>query len=450
MSTLNVNQSAAGREALRVIECLRQAGFEAVLAGGCVRDALLGRIPKDFDVATNAVPDQVRQVFGHRSTLAFGASFGVIGVQPPPVRTPRIKADDSKKQHRKTSDRKSDDTDSSAEASRSISGQSLQGHITEVATFRSDGLYSDGRRPDSVSYGDARADAMRRDFTINGLFYDPQHDRIIDHVGGLADLDRRRLRTIGLADDRFTEDKLRMLRAVRFTTTLQFALDDETLQAIRKHSANIDQVSGERIGAEMRRILSGDQGASGLNWLIETKLSSSLWPRLTPATVQRCQSLLSIFEEPSFVSFLAIILSDGDGLSELAWLRDRWKMSNDECDEIEFALDNYRALAEADRRPWSDLQPRITHRYSSLAIALADALKTNETSLAKIHSAMAMPIERRDPAPLIDGRALQKLGIQPGPHYRVLIQLVRNHQLDGILQTTQQAIEFVKSHPLTR
>jgi tRNA nucleotidyltransferase/poly(A) polymerase len=301
-----------------------------------------------------------------------------------------------------------------------------------------------------VSYGDARADALRRDFTINGLFYDPEQDLVIDYVGGLDDLERRRLRTIGLADDRFTEDKLRMLRAVRFTTTLQFALDDETLQAIRKHSANIDQVSGERIGAEMRRILSGAQGASGLNWLIETNLSSSLWPRLTTARVQRCHSLMSKFEKPSFASFLAIVLSDGDGLAELAWLRDRWKMSNDECDEVEFALCNYRELAEADRRPWSDLQPRITQRYSSLAIELADALTTNETSLAKIHSAMAMPINKRDPAPLIDGGTLHRLGIQPGPNYRVLIQLVRDHQLDGILQTTQQAIEFVKSHPLTQ
>jgi tRNA nucleotidyltransferase/poly(A) polymerase len=429
MSTLNVNQSAAGREALRIIHRLREAGFEAVLAGGCVRDALLGRIPKDFDVATNAVPDQVRKVFGYRSTLAFGASFGVIGVQPPRSQL--------------------GDTGPSDRPSQSIADESLQGHVTEVATFRSDGQYSDGRRPDSVSYGDARADALRRDFTINGLFYDPAEDRVIDYVGGLEDLKCQRLRTIGLADDRFTEDKLRMLRAVRFTTTLQFDLDDDTHRAIKKHAPTIDQVSGERIGAEMRRVMACSHAASGLQWVIETDLSSSIWPHLTPARVQFFQSKLASIQGPSFVTSLAIVLSDSDGVSELAWLRDRWKLSNDECDEVEFALANWRALVEADQRAWSDIQPRIIHRYTSLAITLAEALQPNAISLAKVRSALAQSPEQLDPPPLIDGGTLQRLGIQPGPKFRILIQLVRDHQLNGILQNTTQAIEFLKKHPLT-
>ncbi|MEM1067781.1 MAG: CCA tRNA nucleotidyltransferase, partial [Planctomycetota bacterium] len=159
------------------------------MAGGCVRDALLGRQPKDYDVATDATPDAIREVFGKRKTLAFGASFGVIGVLP-------------------------------------AKGGGAQTHEpTEVATFRSDGSYSDGRRPDSVHFGDAENDAQRRDFTINGLFYDPLSDQVIDYVGGVDDLKAGLLRTIGNPVERFAEDKLRMLRAVRFATTMALQID---------------------------------------------------------------------------------------------------------------------------------------------------------------------------------------------------------------------------------
>jgi poly(A) polymerase len=173
--------------AVDVVKKLREADFCALWAGGCVRDQLLGRRPKDYDVATDATPDQIRSVFGHRRTLAIGQVFGVI----------------------------------------TVLGTKRTGQI-EVATFRRDATYSDGRHPDQVTFCDAREDALRRDFTINGLFYDPIEDRIIDYVGGQEDLKRRLVRAIGDPAARLAEDKLRMLRAVRIAADFAFDLDPET------------------------------------------------------------------------------------------------------------------------------------------------------------------------------------------------------------------------------
>src|SRR5262245_26238906 len=178
--------------ALEIAQKLRGAGFEALWAGGCVRDELLGLVPKDYDVATSATPDQIRSVFGHRRTLPIGAAFGVI----------------------------------------TVLGPRAAGQI-EVATFRTDAQYSDGRHPDSVSFTTAEHDAQRRDFTINGLFFDPVASRVVDYVGGQDDLNRRILRAIGDPRLRLSEDKLRMLRAVRFAAAFQFTIEPATLRAIQ-------------------------------------------------------------------------------------------------------------------------------------------------------------------------------------------------------------------------
>src|SRR3990172_5648449 len=177
--------------ALQVVEMLRARGFEAFWAGGCVRDQLLGLVPKDYDVATNATPGLIREVFGERRTLAIGAAFGVV----------------------------------------TVLGPRGAGQI-EVATFRSDAAYSDGRHPDHVTFTDAQHDAQRRDFTINGLFYDPVAAKVIDYVGGQADLGAKLIRAIGDPRQRFAEDKLRMLRAVRFAATFEFKIEREPLDAI--------------------------------------------------------------------------------------------------------------------------------------------------------------------------------------------------------------------------
>ena len=182
-----MSQSASRDFAVDVVTRLREGGYEALWAGGCVRDRLLGREPKDYDVATSARPEQVRELVGKRRTLAIGAAFGVIAVLAERGQAP-----------------------------------------IEVATFRTDGVYRDGRHPESVAFSDAEHDAQRRDFTINGLFFDPLTEQVVDYVGGQADLSAGIVRAIGDPARRFTEDKLRLLRAVRFATTFGFAIEPVT------------------------------------------------------------------------------------------------------------------------------------------------------------------------------------------------------------------------------
>ncbi|HTN74368.1 MAG TPA: CCA tRNA nucleotidyltransferase, partial [Pirellulaceae bacterium] len=235
--TTHYTPHAARQFATEVVAQLRDAGFEALWAGGCVRDQLLGHTPKDYDVATSARPEQIRNLFGHRRTLAIGASFGVI----------------------------------------TVIGTKASGQL-DVATFRRDAGYSDGRRPDSVTFSSAEEDAQRRDFTINGLFFDPLTDQVIDYVGGQDDLRRGIVRAIRDPYERFREDKLRMLRAVRFTACFNFAIDPPTLAAMRDEAHAITIVSGERIAAEMRRMLVHSQRAKAVELLSEAQLLVEILP----------------------------------------------------------------------------------------------------------------------------------------------------------------------------
>ena len=221
---------------------LSRAGHLALFAGGCVRDRLLGKAPKDYDVATDAPPARVREVFGKRRTLAVGEAFGVIVVLPDRRRFPDAQQ-------------------------------------VEVATFREDAGYADGRRPDAVRFSTPEADAARRDFTVNGLFEDPATGAVIDHVGGVADLEAKVLRAIGDPAARMEEDKLRLLRAVRFAATLNFALDPQTAAAIPPRADGLPSVSGERIGQEMRRVLSDPHRVRGVELLADL----ALLPRVAPA-----------------------------------------------------------------------------------------------------------------------------------------------------------------------
>ena len=197
--------------ALDVVAKLRAAGHQALWAGGCVRDQLMGKTPKDYDVATDAQPERIREVFGQRRTLAIGAAFGVI----------------------------------------TVLGPKDAGQI-EVATFRRDLGYSDGRRPDAVAFTSAEEDAKRRDLTINGIFFDPVAEQYLDFVGGQEDLKNHVIRAIGNPHERFAEDKLRMLRAVRFAAMFDFSLDAATKAAVQAMAGEINVVSAERIAAEMR------------------------------------------------------------------------------------------------------------------------------------------------------------------------------------------------------
>src|SRR5262245_714268 len=289
--------------AVEVVRRLRAAGHQALWAGGCVRDQLMGMLPKDYDVATDAAPDRVREVFGKRRTLPIGAAFGVI----------------------------------------TVIGPKGAGQI-DVATFRRDAAYSDGRHPDAVTFSDAEHDAQRRDFTINGLFYDPLEERVIDYVGGQVDLQRHVIRAIGDPLQRIAEDKLRMLRAMRFAARFDFAIDAATLAAITQQSHELVIVSAERVAAELRLILTHVSRARGVELLADTGLLDVILPELNPITQSpdqwsRCLAILTSLHEPTFSMSLAALLREAYQADHQKHLPqtvfERWKLSTDELVGVE-------------------------------------------------------------------------------------------------------------------
>ena len=411
--TVNIHQEPAAGLAMEVIDRLRDEGFIAYFAGGCVRDALLDMHPKDFDVATDATPESVRRLFGHSRTLPIGMAFGVINVLPPRARRHAFPP-------------------------------------VEVATFRSDGTYSDGRRPDSVAFGDPRADAVRRDFTINGLFFDPVAARVIDFVGGQEDLDQGLIRAIGHADERIEEDKLRMLRAVRFAARFRFRLEKVTAEAIVRHAPQIGQTSGERIGQEIRRMLSHETGPSAIRLLGKLRLAETLMPDCLADRVAdpALGQLLHALPVPRFVTGLAAMLTwacPEERRQALQQLSHRWRLAGDEQRVIAAAMADYRHLLEADRLPWSVIQPVLAGRDAAATLELATAWQrafpetAGPVGVAFAHERLQWPRERLDPPPLIDGKDLQAMGWKPGPAFRHILATVRAEQLDGQLHDAAEA-----------
>ncbi len=412
--------------AVDVVRKLRTAGFVAYWAGGCVRDQLLGRVPKDYDVATDATPPQIRNLFGHRRTLAVGAAFGVITVLGPPA-----------------------------------AGQ------IEVATFRRDAPYSDGRHPDSVSFSTAREDALRRDFTVNGLFYDPIDEEVIDFVGGQEDLARRMIRAIGAPRQRFGEDKLRMLRAVRFSAAFGFTLEADTLGAIREMAAGITVVSPERIAMEMRQVLVDRSRVAAVRLLLETGLAAVLLPEIVPADEpgqRRLDATLNVLERldvleqldvlerlgpPGFPLALAALLYQHVDPPRAAQVCKRWRLSNHERDRVCWLLEHHASLKRAPWAPWSTVQ-RIL-----IADGAEDLLKLNEAAalagcgqmttaeIAWCLGKLAQPREVLDPPPLVTGDDLIRHGVPTGPSYRVLLERVRDAQLDDQIHTKTEALALV-------
>lgn len=437
-----VRENPAATEAMRIIAKLRDAGFVAYLAGGCVRDALLGKTPKDFDVATDATPQSVRKTFGKSNTLAFGASFGVIGVLPP----------------KQAADGSSEAGGCSESGGRSEAGGRSEVGVcgeakvmpTEVATFRSDGDYSDGRRPDSVHFGNAQQDALRRDFTINGLFFDPSTQSVIDFVGGRQDLDAGVLRTIRSPDQRFEEDKLRMLRAIRFSSTLGFQMEHRTREAILQHASEISVVSGERIGAEMTKVLSSPTAITGLRLLLETGLADHVMPDLVNVDLDQLGSLVEQLPQPSLVTVIAcvgILVNDGQRL--VRQVSNRWKLSSEQTRRAAAAIQHHATLIDADRLPWSSVQPVMMDRDRDDILVLAESVVKaqgrSDAGIRKVAEAAGWPADRLNPTPLLTGDDLRKAGIPAGPLYRILLQKVRDQQLDGKIETTDQAWQVVNS-----
>jgi tRNA nucleotidyltransferase/poly(A) polymerase len=410
--------------AVEVVEKLRAAGFEALWAGGCVRDQLLGRTPKDYDVATSARPEQIRELFGKRNTLAIGAAFGVISVLGRPRSAGQI----------------------------------------EVATFREDAAYSDGRRPDAVTFSTAEADATRRDFTVNGLFFDPIEGRVIDYVGGQEDLRKQVLRAIGNPADRIAEDKLRMLRAIRFAATFAFALEPRTQAAIQAMAGEVKIVSAERIAAELRLMLSHPSRARGVALLEESGLAAAILPEVSMAPAYVWQSTLQQLEllEPfdlqssgglanhaelrrsvSFPLAFATLLHAFVDAGAAAPICSRLKLSNKETESIVWLLRNQNALVDAATQPWPRLQRLLIHPGITELLAMHRATHPTKTAeVAFCLEKLALPPAVLNPPPLITGDDLRAIGIPPGPHYQQLLEAVRDAQLDEKLENTSEALRL--------
>ncbi len=404
--------------AVEVVCQLRQRGFEAYWAGGCVRDQLLGRLPKDYDVATTAQPPEIREIFGPRRTLALGAAFGVI----------------------------------------TVVGPRPAGQI-EVTTFRQDAAYTDSRHPDFVEFSTPRADAERRDFTINGLFYDPVEHRVIDFVGGQEDLVRRVVRAIGDPHARFSEDRLRLLRAIRFASVLDFALDPGTNEAIGALAPGITAVSAERIAAELRLMLTDASRARAVTLLRESGLLDAILPEISAADAskiagaapdaawQATLAALQALTTPSFPLALAILLHGSLDAAASYQVCRRWKLSNRETQRTTWLVENQHALRGARQMPWPRLQRLlISEGIDELlaldeAVAMAERLPTDDVSYCR--ELLRMPREQLDPPPLLSGNDLITHGVPRGKHYQTLLEAVRDAQLEKRVGTKAEALALV-------
>ena len=384
---------ATKQMAVRVIRRLRSAGHEALLAGGCVRDMLLGIRPADYDVATSATPQQVRELFGR--VLMVGAKFGVAMVL-------------------------------------------FDRRRVEVTTFRCDVSYSDGRRPDSVRFVTAREDASRRDFTINGMFYDPLADRVVDYVGGRQDLAARVVRAIGDALQRFDEDYLRMLRAVRFAARFGFAIEPNTEQALRRLAARITQISGERIREELEKMLARPTGAQAVQKLHELGLLRAVLPELyasTSAWPAAQRRLLAVAPRADVTLNLAALLAGLPG-GDLARIIRRWGGSNELRGGLVWLAQNLHEWGRLADGPLAEIKKRMANRHWPILLALWRLEEPAQTGhdehcriigrrIRGIAPAQAMP------PPLVSGDDLQALGFKPGRRLGDILRRLYDAQLNG-------------------
>ncbi len=388
--------------ALEIVQKLRAAGFEALWAGGCVRDELLGLSPKDYDVATSATPDQIRDLFGRRRTLAIGAAFGVV----------------------------------------TVLGPRAAGQI-EVATFRADAAYSDGRHPDSVTFSDAQHDAQRRDFTINGVFFDPIAGEVVDYVQGQEDLKSRIIRAIGDPRLRFREDKLRMLRAVRFAATFGFEIHADTLRAIQQMAGEIATVSAERIGMEIRRMLLDPNRAAALGLLCESTLLPHVLPEIAELLDDLWRLTLDQMERlrtPTLALALAVLLMSVDEVSVREVGR-RLRFTNKEIERVAWLLNNLVTIAHAPDVPWPKLQRVLVHDGAAELIALVESFTdATDPALTFCRERLAWPAERLNPPPLVDGADLIGHGLTPSPRFSPLLEQIRDAQLNGEIATRDEAL----------
>ncbi len=431
-------------EAMAVVSRLRDAGFGAFFAGGCVRDHLRGVPPHDFDIATSARPDEVESLFPGRSDLV-GKSFGVAIVREGSLRF-------------------------------------------EVATFRADGPYSDGRHPDSVTFTSAEEDARRRDFTVNALFYDPFALRVLDHTGGVADLAARRLRAVGDPARRFAEDKLRLLRAVRFAANLGFEIEPATWDALRRMAPEIAVVSAERIRDELDKWLTGPDPARGLDLLDASGLLDVLLPEVAALrgvdqppefhpegdVFVHTRLMLSHLRNAGSVLAWSVLLHDigkpptrtvdangrirfngheTEGARMAAGLLRRLRFPNNHADAITACVVNHMAFKDVPRMKVSTLKKLMARPTfpDELALHRIDCLGSH--GQLDIHRMLEekraeFASEPIQPEPLVRGADLLDLGLPPGPKLGAILREAYDLQLEGALATREAALAWLRNRLL--
>jgi tRNA nucleotidyltransferase/poly(A) polymerase len=329
----------------------------------------------------------------------------------------------------------------------------------EVATFRRDAGYSDGRHPDAVEFCDERADASRRDFTINGLFLDPLTDSVIDYVGGRQDLGERLIRAIGDAEARIGEDKLRMLRAVRFAAAFDFAIESGTWEAIRRRAAEIVAVSAERIAEELRRMLTAPSRRRAVELLASSGLLEAILPEYSESQDSGCSTLdtalavLARLPSPSFTAAFAALIrgripAGGGRDAPLSRLFQRMKLSAREGREISLFLEQEGNLRDAERIPWPRLQrilaQPLARELLDYAESVACVVDGSERAIQYCRRQMDRPTAEWNPPPLVTGHDLISAGAPAGPVFAAILESVRDAQLEGRVRTREQALAMVR------
>jgi poly(A) polymerase len=437
-----------------IIQTLRHHGFQAYLAGGCVRDLLLKREPADFDVATSATPAQVMDLFP--DTYAVGAQFGVVLVPLP-------------------------ESEREGTAENAIP----KAQAVEVATFRRDLGHADGRHPDEVRFSqDPREDVVRRDFTINGMMLDPVSGNVLDFVGGRADLEAKLIRAIGDPDRRFVEDKLRTLRAVRFASRFEYEIEAETLAAIQRRACEIQAVSRERVRDELTKMLTEGQARRAFLLLDETGLLKEVLPEISamkgvaqppeyhPEGDVFVHTLLLLenlpYPCPPTLAWGALLHDVGKpatfrvapdrirfdrhvevGVKIAEEICERLRFSNHDAAQVLALVDNHMRFGHVSRMKESTLKKfmRLPGFDQHLALHRADSLASHR-NLSTYHflqkTLQEIPPEQIRPAALITGDDLIAAGYTPGPRFREILETVEDAQLEGRLHSHASALEFVR------
>jgi poly(A) polymerase len=470
-----VGREGQREQAISIVRTLREAGHQAYLVGGCVRDILLGRQPADYDVTTEATPEEVMRIFPQ--TYAVGAQFGVVLV-PVPEKS-AISASGRQETGQALS------LGSTAEVC--VATDHARTNLVEVATFRSDVGYSDGRHPDQVRYTtNPREDVERRDFTINGLLLDPVTNEVLDFVGGRRDLDAHIIRTIGQPRLRFAEDKLRLLRAVRFAARFDYQIEPETFRAIQKLSQQIHQVSRERVRDELTKMLTEGQARRAFLLLDETGLLHEVLPEISamkgveqppqfhpegdvfvhtlllldklpqpcPATLAWGALLHDVGKPPTFRVAPDRIRFDGHvevGVKMAEQICRRLRFSNHDTEQILALVANHMRFADVQRMKESTLKKfiRMPRFEEHLDLHRLDCQSSHGdlTSYNFTREKMAaFPPEAVRPPALITGHDLIAAGYVPGPQFKEILGAVEDGQLEGRLASKEEALEFVRGH----